>query len=174
MRAIVVWFLMCGVVLADDDKDAAFAFLKKNAPGVLSEILLLENEDPEGYRVSVEEAAEAAREHGRLVELGERAAAAAYLRMYRIDFDAVAVADEIVMSGDNAERERMKEELRRLVDASFEQWLIVEKARVERLEREVAALREDFEAVKANRAEVVAEDCEALLEETRAFRRGGE
>ncbi len=167
--------MTCGVLFGGDQENLAMAFLEKHAPEVRREIAALRDADAEGYRISVAEAAAAAREHGRLLELGDRPAAAAYLKMYQIDFDAVAVADEIVASEDEREIERLEEELRELVDASFEQWAIVERARVERLEREVAALRGDFEEAMANRKDVVRRDCQALLDETRAFRkRGGE
>lgn len=165
---------MCGILFGGEEEDLALAFLKRHAPEIHREVVSLRESDPKGYRDSVEEAAEAAREHAWLLKWGEKATAAAFLKMYKIDFDAIVVADEIVASDDDKEKKRLKEELRKLVDASFEQWALVEKARVERLEREVAALRRDFEEAMANREDVVAHDCEALLEETRAFRKSKE
>lgn len=149
----------------------ALAFLKKHAPKVHAQIVVLEKAEPADYRDALADARKAAAEFAKLETARDAAATAAYLKMYELDFEAIGVADDIVASTDAAETERLTKRLRGLLDASFEQWAIVEQARIARLEKELAALKQEHATAVANRAKVVDGDTAKLIEESRAFQK---
>ena len=149
----------------------ALAFLKKHAPKIHAEISALEKSGPADYRSALDDARKAAADYAKLETAGDAKAAAAYLKMYAIDFEAIGIADEIVARKDAAESERMTKKLRGVIDASFEQWAIVEQARIQRLDKELAALKGDYQQAVADRAKVIERDTAKLIEESRAFQK---
>ncbi|MEM8956073.1 MAG: hypothetical protein AAGD22_18105 [Verrucomicrobiota bacterium] len=153
------------------DKLAPMSFLEKEAPELLEDFRWLKKNDPSGYRSSLEDATVAAHEYSHLLKIGEKKTASAYLKMYKIDFEAIGIADEIVTSTDEGERKQLKSSLRKLVAASYEQWVIVERARITRLEQEVARLRKDFESTIQDKAAVIDADVQSLIQESRDFRK---
>ena len=149
----------------------ALTFLKAHAPKIHAEISALKNSEPADYRSALADARKTAAEHAKLTVAGDAKAAAACLKMYEIDFEAIGIADEIVASKDTAETERLTKQLRGLIDASFAQWAIVEQARARRLEKELTSLKNELAAAMANRTKVVDGDTTKLIEECRAFQR---
>lgn len=150
----------------DDD---ALAFLKQHAPEIHAKITSLKDRDPADYRDAMDEAQQAAADHAKIVASGDAAAASAFVKMYAIDFRAITISDAILASNDKAEQERLTAELRGIIDASFEQWAIVEQARVKRLENELANAKAGLEKAIRNRTKVVEEDTAKLIEESRAY-----
>ncbi len=149
----------------------AFAFLQKHAPKIHAELAALKAAAPADYRDALDDARKAAADYAKLEAAHDPAAAAAFLKMYAIDFEAISVADDIVASKGATETERLTKQLRGLIEASFEQWAIVEQARIARLEKELAALKTEHTAAVANRAKVVDGDTAKLIEESRAFQK---
>lgn len=147
------------------------AFLKTHAPEIHAEISALKNSEPADYRSALDDARKAAAEHAKLIAAGDTKAAAACVKMYAIDFEAIGIADEIIASKDEAEKARLTTKLRGLIDASFEQWAIVEQARIQRLDKELAALKGDYQQAVADRAKVIERDTAKLIEESRAFQK---
>ena len=175
MKTLFYYFavlLACGPLRAADMPDAeALAFLKANAPQIHTQIAPLEKADPQDFRSAIDEAKEAAAEHGKFTASGDTAAAAAYLKMYAIDFEAIGVADDIVLATDEAEKARLTAKLRTLIAASFEQWAIVEQARVRRVEAELTKLKAELQQALADKDKVIEKDTAALIEECRAFQK---
>lgn len=162
--------LLAPVAAQSTDADA-LAFLKKHAPEIHAEISTLKNSEPADYRSALDDARKAAAEHAKLIAAGDAKAAAACVKMYAIDFEAIGVADEIIASKDDAEKARLTTKLRGLIDASFEQWAVVEQARIQRLDRELAALKTDYQQAITDRTKVVERDTAQLIEESRAFQK---
>ena len=90
----------------------ALTFLKKHAPEIHAEISALKNGEPADYRSALDDARKAAAEHAKLIATGDTKAAAACVKMYAIDFEAVGISDEIVASKDDAEKARLTTKLR--------------------------------------------------------------
>jgi hypothetical protein len=149
----------------------ALAFLKTHAPKIFAEISALKDVEPADYRSALDDARKAAADCTKFTAAGDTNAAAAGVKMYEIDFAAIGVADEIVASKDDAEKQRLTDKLHGLIDASFEQWVIVEQARIRRLDKELAALKSEVTNAITNRAKVVAADTAQLIEESRTFRK---
>jgi hypothetical protein len=147
----------------------ALAFLKTHAPKIHAEISALKDSEPSDYRSALDDAQEAAADHAKLAAAGDTKAAVACLKMYEIDYEAIAIADKIVATKAPIESEQLTKQLRGLIDASFAQWAIVEQARVERLEKQLAALKTELTDALANRAKVVEGDTAKLIEECRTF-----
>lgn len=155
---------------AGDTTDAAaLAFLATHAPQIHAQVAPLEKSAPEDFRSAIDDAKEAAAEHAKLTTSGDTATAAAYLKMYAIDFDAIGVADEIVLTTDEAEKAKLTAKLRTLIAASFEQWTIVEQARVRRVEAELARLKAELQQAVSDKEKVIDKDTAALIGESRAF-----
>ena len=111
--------LSIGIVSAvDKDETEVLEFLKLNVPDVHQEMVRLKREEPAVYEETYEEVAAAKREYLR-VKIFNPEAADAYLKMFQIDFNVVAVSDEIAKSSNAAEiaklREKVKEEIRQHV-----------------------------------------------------------
>lgn len=149
----------------------ALTFLKKHAPEIHAEISALKSSAPADYRSALDDARKAATEHAKLIAAGDTKAAAACVKMYATDFEAVGIADEIVASKDEAAKTRLTTKLRGLIDASFAQWTIVEQARIQRLDKELVALKTDYQQAVADRAKVVERDTAKLIEESRTFQK---
>ncbi len=161
--------LLLAPALAQDADMAAIAFLQKHAPKIHADIAALKTTAPADYRSALDDAAKAAADYAKLAD--DPKAASAFLKMYALDFEAVGIADAIVASNDAAQTERLTKQLRGLIDASFEQWAIVEQARIARLEKELAVLKTEHAAAVASRAKVVDTDAAKLIEESRAFQK---
>lgn len=146
----------------------ALTFLKKHAPEILTEITKLKATAAADYRSALDDARKAAADYGKLEAAGDTAAAAAYVKMYAIDFDAIGVADDIVASKDEAEKTRLTQKLRELIAASFDQWTKVEQARVRRIEKELAGLKSDLQTALREREKVIESDTARLIGESKS------
>lgn len=153
-----------------DERDL-LQFLKKNAPAVHESVLKLRDSAPADYQEALKESEEARMNYERVRRFSQEGAAAC-LEMFRIDYFAIGVADEIVLSKDPAERARLKADLTRMIEDSFDQWVIYERARIEQLERAIQQSRKKFEEEAGAKADVVAHDVEQLLEASREHRMG--
>ena len=58
---------------------------------------------------------------------------------------------------------------RQRISESFDQWAIVEQARIRRMEKELATLKSDFQKAIANKEKVIETDTQKLIEESRAY-----
>lgn len=154
--------LSLGAAASDDD---TLRFLEKNAPEIHRDILALKSTQPEDYRSSLDEAAQAASEHAKLVADHETAAAAACIKMYIIDFAAIGLGDDIAASTDKAELSQLTIKLRQLIAASFVHWEEVEAARLRRLEKNLAAIKNDYQEAVKNRDKVIDSDTAELIKE---------
>ena len=167
---LIALLFACGPLRAADMPDAeALAILKTNAPQIHAQVAPLEKNDPQDFRSALDEAKEAAAEHAKLTASGDTAAAAAYLKMYAIDFEAISVADDIVLATDEAEKAKLTAKLRTLITASIEQWAIVEQARVRRVEAELAKLKTELQQALADKGKVIEKDTATLIEECREY-----
>jgi hypothetical protein len=89
--------------------------------------------------------------------------------MYRIDFAAISLSDQILRTSDADEKQKLTVRLRQLIAESFDQWIIVEQARIRRLEKELAGLKVDFQTALTDREKVIERDTLKLIEESRAY-----
>ena len=162
--------IICGPLCAADMTDAdALAFLKTHAPEIHAQVAPLEMSAPQDFRSAIDDAKEAAAEHAKLTTSGDTATSTAYLKMYAIDFDAIGIADDIVLATDEAEKAKLTAKLRTLITASIEQWAIVEQARVRRVEAELAKLKTELQQALADKGKVIEKDTATLIEECREY-----
>ncbi len=147
----------------------ALAFVQQHAPEVHSRLLQLQTTDDMDYRSALDEASQAAADHAKILATGDTAAAAAFVKMYVIDFRAISVSDKLVSATDEAEKAQLRIDLQKLIAQSFDQWIIVEQARIQRMERELAALKADFLKAQHEREKVIESDTDKLIEESRAY-----
>ena len=169
--AAILLLLLPAIALADVSEAEAIAFLKKHAPAIHAKVAPLKTSDPADYRSALDDAKKTAADFAKLEATGDQTATAACLKMYAIDYDAIDVSDAILATADAKEKERLTGKLRGLIDASFEQWAIVEQARIRRVEQELAKLKADLQAAITNREQVVERDTAKLIEESRAFQK---
>ena len=159
---------MLGTIRADEAE--FLGFLKMHVPEVHEVVIELRKSDPVDYQEALREA-EAAQANFERVRKYSAEGAAAFLEMFRLDFFAVGIADEIVLSDDPDEKTRLKTELTKMIGESFDQWEIYERARIEQLERALKQTREQFEEEAESKAEIVEQDVEQLLKESRQYQR---
>ena len=172
IQTILATLALLALPAAAQSTDAeALAFLQKHAPKIHAKISALQKTGPADYRDALDEARKAAADFAKIESAGDAPATTAFLKMYEIDFEAISVADQIVASEDAAETALLTKKLRGLIDASFEQWAIVEQARIARLEKELAALKTEHAGAIAKRAKVVDDDTAKLIDESRAFQK---
>lgn len=76
-----------------------------------------------------------------------------------------------MLAADEAEKAKLTAKLRSLIAASFEQWAIVEQARVRRVETELAKLKAELQQARADKDKVIEKDAAALIEECRAYQK---
>lgn len=171
MKLLIALLLtLCPVALrAELSESDALAFLRKHAPEILHKVAPLKTNAPEDYLSALDDAKKAAADYTKIETAGDAAAAAAYLKMYALDYAAIEVADEIVAAAGTADTERLTKKLRTLIDASFEQWAIVEQARIQRMETELTKLKADLGQAISGRGKVVESDTAKLIEECRTF-----
>lgn len=163
---------VCGPLRAADMPDAeALAFLKTHAPQIHAQVAPLEMSAPQDFRSAIDDAKKAAAEYEKLTTSGDTATAAAHLKMYLMDFEAIGIADDIVLTADATEKTKLTAKLRTLIAASFEQWAIVEQARVRRVEAELTKLKAELQQTLADKDKVIEKDTAALIEECRAFQK---
>jgi hypothetical protein len=172
MKLILLILALVPALLRAQVTDAdALAFLQKHAPEIHRQVAPLAKSDPQDFRSALDDAKAAAAEHAKFVAAGDTAAAAASLKMYALDFDAIGLADDIVQSKDDAETKQLTAKLREVIAASYEQWAIVEQARIRRMEAELAKLKTELQAALADKNGVVEKDTAALIEECREYQR---
>ena len=171
LLATILLFLLPALAFADVSEAEAIAFLKKHAPAIHAQVAPLKTSDPADYRSALDDAKKAAADFAKLEATGDQTAMAAYLKMYATDYEAIDVSDEILATADAKEKERLTGKLRGLIGASFEQWAIVEQARIRRTEQDLAKLKADLQEAIANREKVVERDTAKLIEESRAFQK---
>jgi hypothetical protein len=175
MKTILCLFTLLVLTLlpapAQGTDAEALAFLKTHTPKIFAALAALKDAEPDDYRSALDDARKAAADHAKFSAAGDTNAAAAAVKMYEIDFAAIGVADGIVASKNDTEKQRLTNKLRGLIDASFEQWIIVEQARIQRLDQELAALKSEVANAITNRAKVVSADTAQLIEESRTFRK---
>lgn len=171
MKSILLFLSLSLTLLRAELTDTqVLAFLQKNTPEIYAELSALKKSDPEDYRDAMQEATAAATEHARLVKIGDNSAKA-FLQMYALDYQAINEADKIVMSKDLAEKERAQEKLKTLIAESLEQWLIVEQARILRMENELTKIKNEMATVLADKNKVIAHDVEALMKECQLYQK---
>jgi hypothetical protein len=146
-------------------------FLQKQTPELYQKVAPLEKSDPEDFRSAMDDAKKAATDHAALIAAGDTTTAAAYLKMYALDFQAITLADKIVLATDEAEKEKLTVKLKSIIAASVEQWTIVEQARIRRLEAELAKLKSEFEAAITDKSKVIEKDTASLIEECRDYQK---
>lgn len=164
---LLLLFTLPFQLIAQSSDSEALTFLKTNRPEIHAAIIELKVTDPTDYRNALDHACIATADHARIVATGDTSAAAAYLKMYQIDFDAIGVADELAQTTDEAKKETLTQELRVLIDASFSQWALVEQARIKRLEKELAMLKVDLQKKISDRKNVVESDAQLLIREAK-------
>ena len=91
--------------------------------------------------------------------------------MYRVDFDIIAKSDEWVLTDDAAKKKQLESELRKLIGESFEHWAIYERAKLEKLESDLAAARREYEEAAGAKSKVVEADLKLILEESAEYQR---
>lgn len=146
------------------------AFLEQHLPEVHEVVIELRETDPYDFKEALREAEDAKASFER-VRKYSAVGAAAFLEMFRIDFFAVGIADEIVLSDDPDEKARLKTQLTKMIDDSFDHWVVYERARIEQLERVLKQTRERFEEEAGSKAEIIEQDVEQLLRESRQYQR---
>ncbi len=149
----------------------ALAFVKQHHPAIHQKILTLKTTAPEDYQNALDDAIKATTDHQKILASGDAAAATAFLKMYDIDFAAIALSDQYLAAQTDPERTALKQQLQTKIAESFDQWLIVERSRVQRLEAELAKAKASVEEAARHREKVIAEDTEALLEESRTYQK---
>ena len=157
------------ISLFAESDDAALAFLKQHAGDIYTKITSLRDRDPDDYRDAMDDAQKAAADYAKIEATGDTAVAVAYVKMYHLDFQAITLSDQIIATTDKVEQQRLTQQLRELISQSFEQWIIVEQARVKRLEGELADVKAKLDHTLHDRAKAVDEDTAKLIEETRAY-----
>lgn len=165
----VLLLLVASIATAGTTDADALSFLKQHAPGIHATLTELQATDAADYRDALNDVRKAAEEYAKIEAAGDTVAAAAYLKMYAIDFSAITVSDEILRSKDDAERRQLTARLRQLIAESFDQWAIVEQARIRRLEEDLAALKDDLHSALRDREKVIDSDTAQLIEESRAY-----
>ncbi len=144
-------------------------FLETNAPEIHAKVAPLETSDPQDFRSAIDDAKVAAAEHTLLIAAGDPSTAAAYLKMYALDFAAISTADQFLRATDPTEKDRLTTKLNELISASYDQWTIVEQARVRRMEAELTKLKAELAKALADKPGVVKKDTAALIEESREY-----
>ncbi|MFT5470149.1 MAG: hypothetical protein ACI8UO_005273 [Verrucomicrobiales bacterium] len=173
MKLLIPIFFLLFAVLAsaqEADESELLSFLRTNTKEVYDSVVMLRETDPADYQEALIEAAEAMASYENVRQHSKKGAAA-YLKMFEIDYFAIGVADELVLSKDEKEQAELKAELTGMIERSFDQWVIYERARIEQLERAIKAAREKFDEEAATKESVVKQDMEQLLESTRAYQR---
>ena len=93
---LIAAFALLLPAAAQSTDAAALAFLKTHAPKIHSRISALKDSEPADYRSALDDAQKAAADHAKLTAAGDTKAAAASLKMYELDYQAIAIADKIV------------------------------------------------------------------------------
>ena len=150
----------------------ALAFLKQHAPEILNDITPLKTSDPADYQSALDDAKKATAEFAIIEAAGDTTAMTAYVKMYTLDYQAIDTADQLIAAKDEKEKVVLTTKLTELITASFDQWALVEQARVTRLEKELTNLKADLSQAVGHRAEVIEKDTAKLIEECRAYQTG--
>ena len=169
ITTLIAFLATLPVAFAEITDTEALGFLKKNAPEIHAQVALLESKDPQDFRSAITEAKEAAEEHALLIAASDNDSAAAYLKMYQLDFAAIRTADAIVLSTDEKKRAQLTAELSDLIAASYDQWAIVEQARVKRMEAELTKMKAELAKALADKSGLVKRDVATLIEECSAY-----
>ncbi len=169
----LITFLLCMVIQtiaqAETTEADALAFLKKHAPDIHAKLTALKSADAADYANALEDAIQATEEHAKIEASGDTEAAAAHVKMYRIDFAAIALSDQILRTKDESEKQVLTTQLRQLISDSFDQWTIVEQARIRRIEKELNNLKTDLQKAITDRDKVIDSDTQKLIEESKAY-----
>ena len=161
----------CTLLHAELTDADALKFLQKETPKIYEQVAPLEKSDAEDFRSAMDDAKKAATDHAALIASGDTSTAAAYLKMYELDFQAIALADEIVLTSDEATKQSLTDKLKVVIAASLEQWAIVEQARIRRLEADLAKLKAEFNEAIQNKSKVIDKDTASLIEECRDYQK---
>ena len=167
--SILLLALTSLLVLAQSEADA-LAFVKQHHPAIHEKIVALKAADPADYESALDDAKKATADFARIQTAGDAVAAAAFLKMYALDFEAITLSDQYLSATTDAERAKLKAQLRAKIAESLDQWIIVERSRVKRLESELSKAKAAVEDAATNRDKVIADDTEALIEESRSYR----
>ena len=160
--------LGCTTLHAQSEAEA-LDFVKKHHAAIHEKITALKTRAPEDYQSAIEDAIRATADHARIEAAGDKEAAAALVKMYAFDFAAITLSDQYLAAKTDSERDSLKQQLRSKIAESYDQWVIVERSRLKRLEAELQKAKTAFEDAVKSRDEVITEDTEALIEESRAF-----
>ena len=169
MKYLLIFFMLALPLLAQSETEA-LSFLQKHHPAIHAKLQSLKSTDRADYDNAIAEAEKAATDFARIEQAGDQTAAAAFLKMYALDFEAVSLSDQFLSASDDSQRQALKEKLRGVVAASFDHWEIVERARIKRLEAELTRVKAELETAVKNRDTVIKDDTDALIEESRAYR----
>ncbi|MEM7147909.1 MAG: hypothetical protein AAF591_22590 [Verrucomicrobiota bacterium] len=162
---LVSMMLSCQPGSGDDSLD----------PEERTEILLfLKDRLPEHHREFEQEQAEeilegamGIREEWESLRAREPEAASAFLILLGLEARATNVADRLVLSEDRMEKEALSEELRGLLAQQFDARLVFESGKINVIEAEIAAFKQQHFREKERRVQVLAEDFESILEDSR-------
>ena len=169
MKHLLIFFMLTLPLLAQSEGES-LSFLQKHHPAIHAKLQALKTTNRADYDSAIAEAEKAATDYARIEQAGDQPAATAFLKMYALDFEAVSLYDQFLTATDEIQRKEFKAKLRDVIAASFDQWQIVERARIKRLESELARVKAELETAVENRDTVITDDTEAVIEESRAYR----
>ena len=167
---ILLAFLALLPAVAQANDAEVLRFLKRHVPEIHKACLHLRDTDKLDYENALEGAAEAKVEFERVVKFS-KTGADHYLKMYRFDFDIIGKSDEWVLSDDAVEKKRLEADLRQLIGKSFDHWVAYERAKLEKLESDLAEARRDFESAAGSKKKVVEADLQSILEDSSAYQK---
>ena len=143
-------------------------YLEKHAPEIAEEARRLKPRHPSDYREVIDEARRAIAEFTKVNRFSPEGARA-YWEMYRTDFEAVWYSDQIAEKRKGIESDELKTELKKLIGQSFDYWLIYEKSKLKKIQADLARAETQLKQHEVNRLEIIAEDTESLIEESRRY-----
>lgn len=148
--------------LSEDQEKEATEFLRKDSPGIAAGLDELKKSAPEDYRRQVRSAYYDKRELDRLkLRHPERYESAR--REKGLDRQSRFLARRYPRATTDAEREQIRTELAGVLDQAFDLREARRKETIERLERELAELRQTSEKRQQNKSQIVTRRMEELL-----------
>ena len=168
--SLVLLFLFAPYTRSDETApfDQIMKRVQNLAPEIHEELQLLKESEPTVFADEIERLRGAIAERDRVAKFSKQGAEA-YWQMYRIDFEAVWYSDEIAASKDPQKTGELKRELKKQIAKSFDQWAIYEKAKLEKVKKDLEAAEAELAQHLANKNGIVEEDTEALIQESRDY-----
>lgn len=173
MKTLIITLLCllsCATLHAQSEAEA-LDFVKAHHPAIHDKIVALKTTAPDDYQSALDDAEKAAADYARIEASGDKPAMEAFIKMYAIDFAAVTLSDKYLRATNDKDRADLKAQLRVKIAESFDCWVIVERARVKRLEAELAKAKVAIENAVTNREKVITDDTEALINESADYQK---